>query len=88
MAELWRLDHFGTTIDEVEKSRVNILPNPASDKIDLTLPAGGNVVITDIEGRTLISLVTDSRSTIDISKLQPGMYLLRFEETVIKFLKQ
>ena len=86
--ELWRLDHFGTTIDEVEQSRVNILPNPASDKIDLTLPAGGNVVITDIEGRTLISLLTDSRSTIDISKLQPGMYLLRFEETVIKFLKQ
>jgi hypothetical protein len=86
--ELWRLDHFGTGIDELDQTGMGLYPNPANDKLDLKLPRKGEVLITDVAGRLLISSVADTHSTIDISKLQPGIYFLRYEKTVIKFLKQ
>lgn len=65
--------------------RMNILigPNPATDKIYLTLPVPGHLVVTSLDGRIQQAGHLPSGSLEwDVSDWPRGMYLLTFNGQV------
>lgn len=71
--------------NELNDSGWLVYPSPASDRIMIrNTGAGtetGNVSLTDISGRTLISgLMADNQATLDVQSLSPGVYFLTVSE--------
>lgn len=77
-----------TGIESVE-STVSIYPNPASDAITLeTDVIGSAITITDLAGRTVLqATATGTKTTLDISGLSAGTYVVRIGERVGKIWK-
>lgn len=78
---------------------LDVYPSPAHDLLNYRLPLPGcrQIVIYDVAGKTMYAFVPDLYSpelpgVIDISKLSPGIYYLKFQfdDTVMtgKFVKQ
>jgi Secretion system C-terminal sorting domain len=67
-------------VDELPADRFVLLPNPANDQITVSITPGFGactLFIMDISGRTVASeFITESRSQISTSQLQPGTYLV------------
>lgn len=70
---------------------LTLCPNPAKDKIyvyglsaDIT-----NVKVFSVDGQCVISSnVASANNGVDVSGLVPGVYLVKVNSTVIKFVKQ
>jgi hypothetical protein len=77
-----------TGINELQKSRLSIYPNPATDKITIEISGvteENNLSIVNIEGMELIrQKITDNKTEIDIGNLPSGVYFVRLtdEKTV------
>jgi len=75
-------DCIGTEKSKKEQlrtsSEISVFPNPAKDNLIIkNLPKNVNqLVITDVNGRMISSF--NAQSTIDISKLDVGMYFIQF----------
>ncbi len=72
---------------------ITLYPNPSSDVIVLTVPAAlqnTTVQLHDMQGRQLSSIrISNQSTTINISQLAAGYYLLRFADgSSQKFVKQ
>lgn len=72
-------DNYGKVI------RLNLFPNPASEKFTIELPAHGNnnytVEVIDIFGRIVLkSEIKNKKSEIYIDKLQRGIYFIRLAQ--------
>jgi hypothetical protein len=70
-----------TGINNPGASGISIYPNPATDFVVINIAtenfAGATVTVNDTEGRTVIEkMVGSSNSKLDISKLQPGVYII------------
>jgi len=77
----------------VTPAEVKIYPNPATDNIYVENLQGGNISICNVSGTQVLSLqVATGKSTIDISSLAPGIYIIKTtgnnQNTVTKFIKQ
>jgi len=63
-------------------SLIEIYPNPASDFVNIVIPENNSdiqLVLFSTEGKAVISERIDgSSSMLDVSKLKPGIYILRF----------
>jgi hypothetical protein len=61
-----------------------IYPNPATDKITVKISEAvkeTNLEIFDLEGQKLITVqITEPKSTIDISNLPNGVYIVRLAD--------
>lgn len=78
-----------TDIEQITKGRLIIYPNPAEHilSIESTLAAGFRLL--DIEGRELMKGELETgTTTIDISSLSKGIYLIESGGQIIKFAKQ
>ena len=64
-------------------------PNPASDFIYLTEPMTSNTEISvyNIDGRIAMQEKLGDSSSIDVSRLQCGFYLLKLGDKIFKFRK-
>ena len=68
---------------EAAGKTMRVYPNPAGGQVNIQLPAADDqqvseVVITDMEGRTVRQLtVTGTYTTIDLEGLEAGMYMIR-----------
>jgi hypothetical protein len=78
-----------TTGDAVDYSKLSVYPNPASDKLYISMPSDkgekARLEIIDSSGKRVINTqVSSSENCIDISHLKPGEYsvLLRFGRAV------
>ena len=73
--------------DQIETDRIFVNPNPAVDRIEITLPQGmSELSITSISGAVLYNKTLSGLSEeIDISTWPPGMYILRLKqaETIV-----
>ncbi|NCA85690.1 MAG: T9SS type A sorting domain-containing protein [Clostridia bacterium] len=71
-----------TSIDETAANGFSITPNPASDRLNITLPATTSSVTTiriiSVTGKLILQQETANNNnvTIDVSSLTNGMYLL------------
>jgi photosystem II stability/assembly factor-like uncharacterized protein len=78
---LLKYENASSSIDELPSRSISIFPNPSSDYISLTFPYERETTpytITDETGRIILKGILDkSLSTIDISDLPAGMYLLQ-----------
>lgn len=72
------------SVQDIAKSKALIFPNPASDLLNIsTGEAIANITITDMTGRTVLSLsdVKSSEITIPTTDLVSGMYVVRIATT-------
>ena len=72
--------HWGT-VDRANESAVKIYPNPARHLVTIESDVPRHFSILAADGRVL----TDHRmilnkETMDVSKFEPGVYLIRFSE--------
>lgn len=82
--------------NEVVESMVNIYPNPAIDVVKIEVPEGKMIVraqVYDICGRICDNFSLQGSSTLNVSNLPVGMYLLRLdfengERSVAKIVKK
>ncbi len=65
-----------TTLSGRIDNSIAIYPNPATDKVRITASDVRDVRITALDGKTVLN-VKPSGNSIDISKLQPGTYLMQ-----------
>ena len=81
-------------IDDIEFTRANVYPNPATDKIYLTGLAEGyfEYMIYDTYGNELLSGIYAIGNAIDVSYLNPGLYFVNLiygdKSQVFKLIKQ
>ena len=78
-------------------SLMKVYPNPAKDKITVSIKeyAGkrGSLLLTDIEGKVVKSVVVKSAEcSLDVKDLSAGVYLLQYEDgevcETVKFIKE
>ena len=82
-------------INENELSLIYIYPNPASDKLIVKMSDRRteicDIEIFDVMGKKLLShhlIISSSHQTIDISHLSAGVYFIKIEDKILKFVKQ
>ncbi|WP_276134550.1 GEVED domain-containing protein [Polluticoccus soli] len=73
--------HYPTSVDEFNEGSLHIYPTPASDVLTIESPEHqGNAIVqlTDVSGRMVMEQETNTpTTTLNISKLQPGVYILK-----------
>ena len=83
---------LSTNQNELKNSNFIIYPNPANNKVQLVInnkQLGGDIQILDITGKVLMKVFADKKQqTIDISKLQNGVYFVKLGNIVRKFIKK
>ena len=79
-----------TGINQLSDNSIQVYPNPATDKISLLNCINGFIKIYDLQGK--LSLSTKIESSIDISILNSGVYLVQINNlksiTYIKLIKK
>lgn len=60
------------------KNSIHIYPNPAISMLHITTPVPLRIMVTSMDGRSLIQ--ERNTDNIDISKLSDGMYMIRFSD--------
>ena len=68
---------------------MTIMPDHVSNSITITGAPGAEARITATNGRTVLQTrITEYNDRIDISSLEPGMYILSINNSSIKFIKK
>ncbi len=83
---------FSTGVAEVSPSGLRLSPNPAVEVLTVYLPEGAPAVLVllTVDGRPLQVPITrrDDALQLDVRSLAPGVYLLRTETGMARFVKQ
>lgn len=71
-----------TGINSINAEGITLFPNPADDYVVITLSGNevneGSVSVTDTKGASVLEgRISYARTTLDISQLQPGIYVIR-----------
>jgi hypothetical protein len=86
----YEFEVYGTTatgIQSSDEAKIALYPNPAGNRLSIQGINGTKPVrITDVAGKTMMEEATNG--TIDISKLETGVYLLFIGQTKMKFVKR
>jgi hypothetical protein len=78
-----------TGVDLKGISAVNIFPNPSDGRVMITVQAPGRAVISNLCGAEVFAADLSTGTTaVDLSGLQPGIYLLEFDGHVSKLIIQ
>ena len=86
-----------SNLNQQTESLINVYPNPANDKITVSIKEytvkGGSLVLMDVEGKVVKSVVVKSAEcSIDVKDLAAGVYLLQYEDgevcETVKFVKE
>lgn len=84
-------DICGTVgIAETAKGKITAYPNPATDQLYVRLTEySGTMTVYDLSGRQIMHFKPEhDQFSIDISSLQPGIYILRSGALSLSFIKQ
>lgn len=77
----------GAGIQEQSASTMKLYPNPANGQVTLLLPAAETTIsISDMNGRTLLSLKSSGETQIDLNTLTKGVYFVRAGQQYAKLL--
>lgn len=98
--QIWQLLNAvlctSTSVEERDRDRLQLFPNPASDRIELRLDASlgmGDLTIVDGTGRAVLTQrVFGDRVHVDVSGISSGSYLATFRGeggvATVRFVKQ
>lgn len=76
-----------TEVVEVDRTKLEIYPNPSNDFIKVK-GASGKLRIENLMGKTMISTFSNQDEVINISSLNSGIYFLRTSDKSVKFIKK
>jgi hypothetical protein len=81
---------IATSVETSENQTPTVAPNPVIAQTQLFAPANLNYQLVDIYGKAILSgLTEDNRTTLDLSTLKSGVYILQLENLPpIKVVKQ
>lgn len=80
-----------TAVKEPVANKLQLYPNPVANKLYVNTDTKATAHITDMTGKVLLTATVDKHSTIDVSCLLPGNYMLTidgFNKQVVKFVKE
>ena len=78
-----------TSVAENAATLVNIYPNPAENSVNIVAENDANVQIIDMVGRTVMSIdVVEGVNTVSVADLESGVYFVRMNGAVVKFIKK
>ena len=66
----------------VEQVNISVYPNPVSDQLNIVLPGNADAIIsiTSLAGQVIyFSRLSTIKTSIDVSSLKPGMYIVSFQ---------
>ena len=62
-------------VDSGLKNNIGVFPNPAKGHITVTLPGSKTIIIADLNGKILKSILTEAQ-TISLSGIANGLYIM------------
>lgn len=87
--------YFGNVTDNnvpesVDNQKILVYPNPASSFLILNnLPQSGSLCIYSMSGAKVSEqTISDTQMQIDIENLTPGLYVLKVNQSTLKFIRQ
>lgn len=83
--EVFVFNSTGTNF--IKHANLNVYPNPSKDVLNisgLNADVHAKITIVDLHGKVMMSKNTIGQTSMDISTLKPGVYLLRVGATVKK----
>ena len=82
-------DALVTNLVHPETIKLNIYPNPVSDRLYLNGVSGENFAIYDQHGKLLLKQKLSEQNGIDVSSLLPGVYVLLIDDNMTtRFVKE
>jgi len=91
MGQFTVVENGSTGVETLETEFFSIYPNPANDKIQIKLKNLENqeVEILDVKGGLMFKgKLIEMLSTIDVSKLSNGIYFVKLQNEILKFVKR
>jgi hypothetical protein len=80
-----------TSIETMETDIFSVYPNPTTGVIQINLKNDKykEVLIMDLSGRVMFERpLTEIKTTIDVSKLSSGIYFVKVQNVILKFVKR
>lgn len=79
-----------TIVDDVADGALLLYPNPASDYINLKgVPADANITVFNISGMVISNMLADGDVlSIDVANYKSGVYFIKINSDVVKFVKK
>lgn len=75
--------------DENETVKFDVYPNPANDVVRINVENDAMVQIVDMAGRVMMNVnVVAGENTINVADLRSGVYFVKMNGTVVKFVKR
>lgn len=82
-------DNSGSVSTTLGDAKISLYPNPAKDYVSVSGIDGPTTVeIFSLSGSQVIKETVDNNSTVDVSALPSGMYLVKFNGHTLKLIKQ
>ena len=90
--EITNVEVYGTGFDAVTENKVEsfkLYPNPASSSVNVVAESAAEVQIMDMAGRTVMTVnVVEGANTINVAELESGVYFVKMNSAVVKFVKR
>ena len=75
-------------VEEIDNQQLTFYPNPVNDVLSIkNIADNQTITVYSISGQVMIQLVASGEATVDVSKLQNGIYLISAGNMVSKFVK-
>ena len=93
-ASNWEIAEFRVytgydAIEEHKATTVNLYPNPAENSVNIVAESNAVVQIIDMTGRTVMTInVVEGVNAISVADLESGVYFVRMNGAVVKFIKK
>lgn len=76
-------------VAENEAATFNLYPNPANNNINIVAEKDAQVQIIDMTGRIVMSVnAVEGENSINVDDLESGVYFVRMNNAVVKFVKR
>ena len=90
--EITSIRVYGIGTDDVaenEATTISLYPNPATNVVSINAENAAEVQIIDMAGRTVMSVnVVEGENTISVADLNRGVYFVKMNGAVVKFVKR
>ena len=93
-AASWEIDYVSVvtivqSVEENEAVSFNLYPNPASSSINVVADRDAEIQILDMAGRMVMSVnAVEGENAINVADLANGVYFVRMNGAVVKFVKR
>ena len=93
-AAAWEIDYVRVvtvvySVAENEAASFNLYPNPASSSINIVADRDAEAQVVDMAGRMVMSVnVVEGVNAINVAELESGVYFVRMNGAVVKFVKR